>query len=253
MCEVIIDGKTVEIEGSVLSQRDLKPYQKAKNITICNNVTKIGEWAFSNFALLASVEIPDSVVSIGMYAFNQCDSLRSIFVPKSIEEIEDCAFWYCTSLENITIPDSAKKIKIGSGVFCSCKSLKSIEIPQSVTSLGEYDFLGCNNIKIKVKTPNVFSSKSLLGAVGQILNIVFDCDEYPLITYSDGNSLNPMVVTGYVDYAKGRLYSGYKFDGSLNPKNKELVYMYCDGTLKKCLSDYSLSELKVKIAKFDIR
>lgn len=253
MCEIIIDGKTVEFKGSVLSQKDLKPYQKAKNIIICNTVTEIGEWAFSNFALLVSVEIPDSVVSIGMFAFNKCVSLRSIFVPKSIEEIKDCAFWKCTSLENITIPDSAKKIKIGSGAFCHCKTLKSIEIPQSVTSLGEDVFLGCNNIKIKVKTPNVFSSKSLLGAVGQILNIVFDCDEYPLITYSDGKSLNSMVVTGYVNYAKGQLYSGYKFDGSLNPKNKELVYMYCDGTLRNCLSDYSTSGLEAKIAEFNIR
>ncbi len=50
------------------------------SVTIGNNVTNIGDYAFSDCYGLTNVVIGNSVTSIGNYAFSACDSLTSIYL-----------------------------------------------------------------------------------------------------------------------------------------------------------------------------
>ena len=50
-------------------------------ITIPNDVTSIGNYAFRGCSSLTSITIPNSVTSIGSEAFSGCSSLEDIFVP----------------------------------------------------------------------------------------------------------------------------------------------------------------------------
>lgn len=49
-----------------------------RSYTIPNNVTAIGEYAFSGYNGLTRVVIPSTVTSIGAYAFRYCSELESI-------------------------------------------------------------------------------------------------------------------------------------------------------------------------------
>ena len=49
-----------------------------KDIKIPDNITSIGEWAFSYCDDLVSITIPNSVTSIGYAAFKYCRSLKTI-------------------------------------------------------------------------------------------------------------------------------------------------------------------------------
>lgn len=49
-----------------------------RSYTIPNNVTTIGEYAFSGYNGLTRVVIPSTVTSIGAYAFRYCSGLESI-------------------------------------------------------------------------------------------------------------------------------------------------------------------------------
>ena len=81
-----------------------------KNTTIPNNVTSIGNYAFSDCSSLTSITIPESVTSIGNWAFSYCSSITSITIPESVTSIGNFAFFNCSSLTSISIPNNLTSI-----------------------------------------------------------------------------------------------------------------------------------------------
>ena len=114
------------------------------SVTIGNNVTSIGGYAFSDCSGLTSVTIPNSVTSIGDYAFEGCSGLTSVTIPNSVTSIGWQAFYGCSGLTSISIPNSVTSI--GGRAFSSCSGLTSVTIPNSVTSIGGRAFSGCSSL-----------------------------------------------------------------------------------------------------------
>ena len=125
------------------------------SIEIPNGVTGIGDYAFYDCPSLMSIELPNSVASIGNYAFSGCTSLTSIEFPNSVINIGENAFSACTGLTNVTIPNSVTSI--GGGVFKGCSGLTCVIIPNSVTNIGENAFSGCTGLT-SVTIPNSVTS-----------------------------------------------------------------------------------------------
>jgi hypothetical protein len=117
-------------------------------------VTSIGNQAFYELALLASVSIPGSVVSIGESAFYMCNSLASVRFPDSVTSIGYDAFYGCQSLTSVTFPNNAA-VTVGYGAFSDCTGLTLIVIPDSAASIkfdtdsgvGGGVFDGCAGLK----------------------------------------------------------------------------------------------------------
>ena len=114
------------------------------NTIIPNSVKSIGEYAFSRFTGLTSIEIPNSVTSIGHGAFYLCTDLTSIEIPNSVTSIGGYAFYRCTGLTSIEIPSCVTSID--AFAFSDCTGLTSIEIPSCVTSIGYSAFTGCTGL-----------------------------------------------------------------------------------------------------------
>ncbi len=148
------------------------------SLTLGNEVSKIGRYAFTSCGKLTSVDIPASVVSIGDYAFSNCTSLESVSITPSIQYIGTRAF-YGTVLQYNVIDginyigneeypytvlveivdktastctiNSATKI-IASSAFYGAK-VTNIVVPDGVSQIGEGAF--ANNGYFKTVTlPN---------------------------------------------------------------------------------------------------
>ena len=136
----IVDEETSDgllIKNNVL----VRCRPSAISATIPNDVTSIGEGAFSSCKVLKSVTIPNSVISIGEEAFRGCSGLTLITIPNSVTSIGSNAFSSCSSLTSVTIPNSVTSI--GSGAFSGCSGLtkaefSSIESPCSI-QFSDYD------------------------------------------------------------------------------------------------------------------
>lgn len=128
---------------------------KVKKVIIPNNITSIGEYAFSGCYNLTSIVIPNNITSIGEDAFRFCKSLTSITIPNSVTSIGKGAFSNCESLTNIVLPNSVTNI--GRGAFEGCLDLTSITIPNSITSISEDAFRFCHRLT-NVEIPNSVTS-----------------------------------------------------------------------------------------------
>lgn len=114
-------------------------------VTIGNNVTEIGEWAFYACSSITDVIIGSSVTRIGFAAFADCHNIKSINLPEGLKEIGGISLSHCYCIESIIIPDSVTDIKYGA--FQDCDSLTSVIIGSGVTSIEATAFWSCDSLE----------------------------------------------------------------------------------------------------------
>jgi len=116
-----------------------------KKTIIPNNVTSIGDGAFSYCRSLTSITIPNSITSIGYGAFDSCSSLTSITIPNSVTSIGEQTFSGCSGLTSVTIPNSVTSI--GREAFYGCSSLKNVVLGASLKIIEKGAFSNCSAIE----------------------------------------------------------------------------------------------------------
>jgi len=84
-------------------------FQDCDNLTdiiLDDTVTRIWDYAFSNFSSLKQITIPPGVEYIGNYAFFNCTSLTSITIPAKVNYIGEKAFRYYTGITSVTFENT---------------------------------------------------------------------------------------------------------------------------------------------------
>lgn len=161
-------------------------------VTVPDNVTSIGEFAFSGCTSLTKIIIPNSVKSIGFAAFQDCSNLEEVTIPQSIIKIEPFTFDCCIKLKKISLPNSITDI--GAFSFRSCYCITSMVIPNSTTSIEESAFGNCKNLKSLMLSNNVkkIGESALYGCTSLkeivIPKLVNNIENYALGYYSKGTN-----------------------------------------------------------------
>ena len=131
--------KTVTCNG--LSDKyimDVKVPETVSYEGVTYTVTSVGDYGFSGYPLLLTVELPNTVTSLGERAFYQCERLESVKLPDGLKEIPESCFYSCYDLRTVNIPEGVTTI--GYRAFSDCSSLSSVTIPESVVEIGSYAF-----------------------------------------------------------------------------------------------------------------
>ena len=122
-------------------------------MTIGENVTIIGNSAFSDCSSLESIEIPDSVTEIGSYVFAGCSVMQKAYIADSVTSIGNSTFSGCTKLEKVHIPNTRQNIV--DSMFYNCTSLKEINLPETLTTIQSSAFYNCDSLSEMVLPKNV--------------------------------------------------------------------------------------------------
>lgn len=138
---IIPNNATVTSIGNyAFSGRDIR------NITIPDNITSIGNWAFYSCETLESITIGDGVTNIGLSAFSICKALTTIYIPSSVVNVGISAFSGCNQLTNVIFDNDSTLESIPRQSFQLCNNLESITIPASVVSIGQQAFQYCQHL-----------------------------------------------------------------------------------------------------------
>ena len=162
-------NKLADKKGFIILDPLLVQYTgNSNNIEIPAGVTKIADYAFYEYPVMASVEMPDTVTAIGDFAFALWENqLFSINIPSSVTSISSSAFYgtetpsewevsntfiiqngiltrYIGTDPNPVIPSSVTSI--GFRAFYERNDLESVTVPSVLTSIGEEAFTGCANL-----------------------------------------------------------------------------------------------------------
>lgn len=140
-------------------EKAFKDNTTLKEVTISQNVSKIGNSAFEGCTNLEKVTLKEGLITIGDKAFKGCSSLTSITMPATVQKIGNYAFENCTKLKTVKLNEGL--LTIGKKAFYNCKSLKKVKIPKSVLKIGSYAFAKCAAL-----TSITFATDSQLMSMG---------------------------------------------------------------------------------------
>ncbi|MCH5152512.1 MAG: leucine-rich repeat protein [Clostridiales bacterium] len=157
---VIFHGQT-ELPAYMYAGSNVTEY------TVPDNITTIGDSAFSGCSQLSVITIHENVTYIGRDAFNRCTNiylvnwnvieltssvsfssatnLTKVVFGDKVKVIPNTMFYGCKELKNVQLPDSLETINYSA--FNGCTSLTAITIPENVTRIGSGTFGGCTNLK----------------------------------------------------------------------------------------------------------
>ena len=105
------------------------PYDRITTVTVAQDVTAIGAYAFYGFGNLASVTFTDNslLTTIGESAFNGT-GLTSVAIPDAVTAIGAFAFYECGNLTSVTFTDNSRLTTIESHAFAGTK-ITAFKIP----------------------------------------------------------------------------------------------------------------------------
>lgn len=113
-------------------------YKNLEHVTFSNNLSLIGEDAFSSGSKFKSLILPGSLISIPHGSFGSMNLLEELVISQGTKVIESSAFAYCSKLKKVTLPDGLETI--GTSAFKSCTALESITLPDGLKTIKDNAF-----------------------------------------------------------------------------------------------------------------
>ena len=109
-----------------------------------SEITKVGDYAFSNYGALALTSLPSGVTTIGSFSFRNCINLALEALPEVVTTIGAQAFYGCPNLAIATIP--AAVTSIGERAFYGCDGLTSLRFTNKNIAISDNAFSSCPNL-----------------------------------------------------------------------------------------------------------
>ena len=198
---------------------------KKKNVILPVSVCEIAPNAFYDNKTLERIDMTscNKLTIIGEFAFAGCENLTNIIFPENIEEIRETAFSNCEALASVDLSNCKKLDKIGESAFNWCPSLEEVLLPESLSSIGKSAFCGCKIRNIDFSACKLLSKfpDNLFNMCKSLEEVVWPphLKEIGDVAFSDCESLRRVELPDSVEVLGEQIFSGCKLKSLSLPKN----------------------------------
>ena len=216
---VINTTEKSKIEASKIVNISVNPY------IIVNGELKS---AGTNLNLMSSngtVTIPENVTKIGDGAFSGVDGLKTVVIPGNVKEIGANAFAYNQTLETVVLQDGIEKI--GDKAFYKCENLSKISLPNTVTSIGSFSIS-----MTKIKELTIPSSLKIIGKYSiyaayalETVNISEGVEEIKSNAFESCSNLTIINLPSTINTVDANAFMNCNNLVQINVNNDEFVYI----------------------------
>lgn len=204
-------------------------------ITLPRGVTEISPYTFQGCSGITSFEFEaqENITSIGEGAFSECYGLKSFHIPENITSIPKDMLYYCEALEGkLEIPE--KVTSIGESAFYECAGFTEISaLSSQLQSIGAGAFYQCSGIGGKLVIPDQITrlESSVFAGMG-IESLVLGAGVSYIGRYVTEDCANLKTITFRSQTPPDFVYEWEIFN---SPSNLETVYIP-QGTYESYLS-----------------
>lgn len=125
----------------IRGNRLVRYYGTQKEYTVPEQITVIGENAFSGNSELECLIVPEQVVKLEAGAFSNCSALKKLVLPDHLETVGDSLCFNSRALTDVHLPSGLRAIP--GSMFGFDTSLKKIDFPPNLQTIGSRAFLCC--------------------------------------------------------------------------------------------------------------
>lgn len=146
---------------------------EAEEVTLPENIIRIGNSAFCGNTAVEKIYLPDSTVEIEEKAFYCCENLITVDNYDQIKRIGNFAFYRCSSLTS-HIMEAENLEELGESAFELCTGLQgNLSLPSGVKNIPDRTFAGCAGFQGELLLPEGLetigeSSFSQCGFIGDL-------------------------------------------------------------------------------------
>ena len=109
---------------------------------IPDHISKIAEYTFRYSNFTGHLDL-NNVTEIGENAFSECKFQGEVVFPEGLTEISGAAFWWCNKITSLKFPSSLKIIR-GRAFQCCQRLGGQVILPEGIISIEEEAFWFCN-------------------------------------------------------------------------------------------------------------
>lgn len=211
-----------------------------RSVTLGNGVQVIGDNAFDGLSKLTEINLPESLTRIGNYAFNNCVNIEVDVTCSQLTRIGNYAFYNCGKISTVTFGD--KLTNIGGYAFSKLPLLQTIVIPDNVTYIGQDSFRSCTGLtSITVGSDDTSVSQEIFANAFKSCYNVTEINLGRSVTYIGADAFASSKITeliipdtvtyigeGAFMYCSQLTKLSVPFIGSGNGEYTEFMYFFAD-------------------------
>ena len=183
------------------------------DLSKCNNLTTIGNDAFSGCSSLISIAVPSGLTSVAGGAFSSCKTLAEVY-------ISDIEAWCNISFMN---GSASNPLNNGASLYLNNQLVKDLTIPSTVTEIKQYTFTGSSLMSVTIPSSVTTIGTSAFASC-YALSEVYNLSSLDIVagasTYGDIARYATIVVNGPRDESKFVTIDGVEYY-----KNSETDYI----------------------------